>query len=964
MPGFDQSGLSTVQANHNLNSGQTEKLTMGLTNARSLSNKHHELDAFTCTYAPDIFCVCETWLTADTPSGICCPQGYSMVRKDRLTRGGGVAILLSNRLKYNIVSIDEKYDCIEIVSVDISVGSDSIRVIAYYRPPGMGASDITYAANSITLLRKLCSTNKQICLLGDFNLPDIDWSFYHGPDNFIYNQFLEFINCHGLTQLCTEPTRNRNILDLVLTSVDAKVCDLSYLPPISTSDHNVVLFEFLVSSVPPVQDNPCIQYDWLRADYAGIQREILSINWNQIFQYSITVEESWKTFCLITKDAIDKYVPTFCPKPAAQNHKKRYPRHIKTLIRQKAVAWKRWKISETDNDKLTYNNLATECRIAVANYSCTQEINLLRKNNLGSFYRFVNGKLTSKSPTTSIRLPNGTLTDDPLTKSKIFNDFFSSVFTTDNGINPPMASRVPQGVELSSIEITPLSVYSTLKQLKTSTSSGPDGLPNILLKNCAHALCVPLAHLFDISLKDGILPQCWKTAHVIPVHKKGCAADPNNYRPISLTSTCCKVMERVLNREIVKYLLNNNLITPQQHGFIHKRSTCTNLLESVHDWSINLELRKKSDVIYFDFKKAFDSVSHSKLVTKLQCYGFAGNLLYWLQQFLSGRCQTVKIDSSFSAPSGVSSGVIQGSVLGPTLFLLFINDIADIFSDLDVSFKLFADDLKLYSKCNLNGSDDLPIAIDRLCTWCSTWQLSIAVNKCSFCSIRNPNMYDDVNYSYSLDGNRIVTCDTVRDLGVVIDDSLKFDKHVSLIVHNALSRCKLILKSFSSKHPTLLVRAFNTYVRPTLEYCSPVWSPHYKYLIDKIEHVQQYFTKRIPGFWNLSYKERLSTLGIHTLECRRTIKDITLCYQIINNNIQSLISDCFTLHNNTNPGIKTRGHNLKLIKHFTSNNHVKFYFSNRVIDHWNQLPNEVVSSTSIDTFKVRLNKLFCSCNLD
>lgn len=972
--GFDLPAPRTDQLSSNQSTDSTpspitvqsdkSQLKWGLTNLRSIMNKSYELEAFVSTYTPDIFCVCETWLTADTPSGLCCPTGYTIIRKDRPTRGGGVAIFLSNKLKYNIINIDENFAGIEIVCVDVFVGSDCSRVIAYYRPPGMGASDITYAINSTVLLRKLCSTNKQIFLMGDFNLPDIDWSFYHGPDNIIYNHFIDFINCHGLTQLCNKPTRNENILDLILTSVDAKISDLTYLPPIGSSDHNVILFDSLISSTTPIEDVPLIQYDWLRADYASIQRELVSVNWNQIFQYSITVEECWKSFCHITTNIINKFVPTFCPKAAKQNHKKRYPQYIKTLIKDKAVAWKRWKITKTDRDKAAYSDSANKCTIAITNYNYAQELNLLRKNNLGSFYRFVNNKLSSKSTITSIRLPNGTLTDDPVIKSKIFNDFFSSVFTTDDGIAPPLDSRVPPGVEISSIEFTPLSVYNSLKQLKSSTSSGPDGLPNILLKNCAEAFSVPLSHIFDISFKDGVLPQCWKSAHVIPVYKKGCAADPNNYRPISLTSTCCKVMERVLNREIVKYLLAHNLITTQQHGFIHKRSACTNLLESVYDWSVNLELRKKSDVIYFDFKKAFDSVTHDKLITKMQAYGFTGNLLHWLQQFLSDRSQIVKIDSSYSSPCRVSSGVIQGSVLGPTLFLLFINDIADLFSDLDVTCKLFADDLKLYSKCDQNGSDDLPVAIDRLCNWCTTWQLSIAINKCSVCSIRNANLYNNINYNYSLSGNIILTCDTVRDLGIEIDSSLKFDKHISLIVHKAMTRCKLILKSFLSKDPTLLLRAFNTYVRPILEYCSPVWSPHYKYLVNKLEHVQQYFTKRLPGLWHNSYKERLNRLGIHTLECRRVITDMQFCYHILNKNIDSTIYNCFILKNNVNTGTKTRGNDFKLLKHFASNNHVKYFFSNRVIDHWNQLPNEIVSTTSINTFKSRLNKCFCRCNFN
>jgi len=169
---------------------------------------------------------------------------------------------------------------------------------------------------------------------------------------------------------------------------------------------------------------------------------------------------------------------------------------------------------------------------------------------------------------------------------------------------------------LSSINFFPSAVEKELRLLKPTTSTGPDGIPNVLLKHCARSLAVPLSHLFDTSFKDGVLPLGWKIANVTPVHKKGPTIDPSNYRPISLTSTCCRVMERIINNELINYLLLNNLITKEQHGFIRKRSTCSNILESLHDWTLNLQCHIPTDVVYFDFKKAFDSVAHPKLQIK------------------------------------------------------------------------------------------------------------------------------------------------------------------------------------------------------------------------------------------------------------------------------------------------------------------------------------------------------------
>jgi len=315
-------------------------------------------------------------------------------------------------------------------------------------------------------------------------------------------------------------------------------------------------------------------------------------------------------------------------------------------------------------------------------------------------------------------------------------------------------------------------------------------------------------------------------------------------------------MERVINNELLRYLLDHHLITRKQHGFVKRKSVCTNLLECLEDWTLNLQARCVTDVIYFDFKKAFDTVCHNKLLSKLKSYGICGNLLSGIEDFLCGRSQSVRIGEVISAAVPVISGVPQGSVLGPTLFLLFINDVSDIFNDLLVRFSLFADDLKLYTFYKLDAShSDLQIAVDRLTNWARLWQLQIAVSKCSTFRIFNPQWKiaeDIVNKSYSIDGSILPFADCIRDLGIHHDCRLKYDQHISIIVHNAYKRAALILKSFHSRDPQIIKRAYCVYVRPLLEFSSQIWSPHYKYLIDKIESVQRYFTKRLFGLSKLS----------------------------------------------------------------------------------------------------------------
>ena len=893
----------------------------------------------------------ESWLSPDLSSGIFCPKGYNIVRFDRSSRGGGVCLFLHNSIQYNEVNIATEFNSIEVVCVDVKFASVCYRVICYYRSPGCGKDDIDYALLSCKLLRKLCSTEKHILLLGDFNLPDISWPYYHGPDNIINNSFLDFINSYGLSQLVATPTRGKNILDLLLTNVECNIADINVLPPIGYSDHAVVSFKILLDQIPTVGHTTSAR-NWKRADYQAICSEMSLVDWNDVFQYCFSTNDCWNSFCNIVNTMIDKFVPVFTFTNNSLNiGKKTYPRYIKNLIKGKAIAWKRWKTQETDTNEALYKQAEKDCSWAIKAYQSAKELQLLRRNNIGEFYKFINDKFSNNVKINNIKHTNGSFVNDDYMKCQVFNDFFASVFTQDNGETPAVTSRVPSSTKLSSISFTPQVVYSALKKLKPSTSVGPDGIPNIFLKNCSIALAVPLCHIYDTSFKNQQLPDVWKLANVVPVHKKGSKAEPNNYRPISLTSTCCRVMERIINKELLTYLEQNNLISEQQHGFRSGRSACTNLLEAASDWVSNVQTKVGSDIVYFDLSKAFDSVSHHKLNLKIQSYGLDGHLLQWITEFVNGRTQRVKIDSVLSSELPVTSGVPQGSVLGPTLFLLFINDATELFTDLDVQFKLFADDLKIYSSGN---SDDLQLAINRFCAWCDVWQLNIATEKCNHIAIKNPQTTNFTIKTFTVNNITIERSSKARDLGVVIDESLKYSEHISQITRKAMVRCKLIFKSFESRDRSLLCRAYKIYVRPILEYCSSVWNPHHAYLIDKVEAVQRFFTKRLPGLWNVPYSERLLILGLQSLKDRRVQGDLKLCFKILNGYVSTSLRQCFTVASSS----ITRGHDRKLLKPYSSIEATKYFFANRVVDVWNALPNSTVTATSIGSFTHRLDLSF------
>jgi Reverse transcriptase (RNA-dependent DNA polymerase) len=297
----------------------------------------------------------------------------------------------------------------------------------------------------------------------------------------------------------------------------------------------------------------------------------------------------------------------------------------------------------------------------------------------------------------SLKSPDGRLITDSLEKANTFNQYFASVFTIDDNKIPVCSSSTNENCMQSDVEFCPAKVYKSLKSLKPKCSYGPDGLPSILLHNLARVLSEPLSFIFDSSFRSGVLPACWVNALVTPVFKKGATSSPSNYRPISLICICCGIMERIINADITDYLHTNIIIYTAQHGFFHKHSTCTDLLESVHDWSVAFNNQHSIDIVYIDFQKAFDTVSHANLIPKLEMNGLTGFLLKWIEAFLSNRTQSVKILNCISDKICVTSGVPQGSVLGPMLFLMFINYICDVVSDLNVTKTMFADDAKIYS---------------------------------------------------------------------------------------------------------------------------------------------------------------------------------------------------------------------------------------------------------------------------
>ena len=605
--------------------------------------------------------------------------------------------------------------------------------------------------------------------------------------------------------------------------------------------------------------------------------------------------------------------------------------------------------------KTKYTAIANKCKIAIFNFDLEKENKILKANNLGAFYKFANKRLSSPSGIAPLVNSDGKVFTSEADKAKLLSEYFSSVYTTDNGILPHFPKRIPPGSPvINDITITPTLIYKLLSKLKSNSAAGPDKIPPIFYRKSASSICFPLSILLRSFVDLHEIPDEWRVSIVIPKFKKGSPSTVSNYRPISLTCTACKILESLIASDLLNYLHLHNLISKDQHGFLKKHSTTTNLLSSLNDWTLSLQNHYSVTVAYIDFHRAFDSISHPKLLHKLIMYGVEGNLLFWIKSFLRNRSQYVRIGSSISFSTPVTSGVPQGSCLGPLLFNIFINDITDLFGD-TVHSKLFADDIKIYTKLKISNYNKFQDHLNSISSWALTWQIGISHSKCNILQLGSKIL----NQNLSLSNQNLPIPESVNDLGVLVDKDLKFKEHIHGLVGRARQRSALIFRCFLSRNILNYSRAFKTYVRPILEYASPAWSPSLIHLIDDVEDVQRTFTKRLPGFMNLTYPQRLTKLKLQSLEHRRLIADLTICFNIVHGFTSLNFNDFFKFSNYSG----TRGHMLRLEIPFAKLNIRKNFFACRVVKPWNALPAATVNSATSKIFKNNLYKIDLSLYL-
>ena len=662
-------------------------------------------------------CVCESHLNPTIRDAEVKMNGFVLHRTDRSggRRKGGVAVYVKECASWNAeVVISYSNSVVEMLGIYIR--EQNLLIIIIYRPPECEYRYFKDSLNKMNIfLSSLPAPLPEIIIAGDLNLPHVDWATVTTTDAPTVERLQAALLKDTMEDWCLSqyvrcPTRGRNILDVVISNNVNLIANIT--TEVTThSDHRFLVVETNISTCQKAavkrkdEQSPFDELNFHsdRVDWFALQEELSSVPWVEEMRGK-SVDEKHDFFISRTLQVCQRHVP----QKRAAGRVRRIPRDRRALMRRRARL--RSKINFSSNH---HNVALMEVKVARLEAALKQSMDRERadeelkasqsiKRNPKFFYQFAKNKSTVRTRIGPLKNQEGTLETDPRRMAVLLKEQYERVFSSPDQLyeiqHPDNFFSEPEANEpiLSELELCRDDFVRTAARLRSSAAAGPDGFPAILVKQCSWQLSVPLVIMWQSSLQEGRIPQALKTARVTPIYKGGSRSSPASYRPVALTSHIVKLFERVLAEKIVTFMEENSLLNDRQHGFRKGRSCLSQLLDN-HDRVLDaLAEGAGVDVIYLDFWKAFDQVDIGLLLHKARRLGVTGQIGRWLHAFLTGRTQSVVVEGSSSGKSRVISGVPQGSVLGPILFLLLIGDV-----DVELTHSMassFADDTKVVGR--------------------------------------------------------------------------------------------------------------------------------------------------------------------------------------------------------------------------------------------------------------------------
>ena len=957
--------------------------------------KLSEFQGYVYNHNPDIIVVNESWLKKSILSPEILPdEYYKIIRADRTGKthpfdpchpkkfrkfGGGVFI--AHRKDVNIESTEVGLAKVqaEILTINFKLPSGKkFSLSTFYRVGTLGAENFDLVKEYLTTLARKKKLDKHI-LIGDLNFPEVLW-----PDSStsveLHRNFIDLLTIElNHTQLISEAThKNGNILDLLFTNIPDLVEELSVLGrnQVCSSDHFGIIFDIKldISLKNTVKRKV---YDYSKADWKNINFELKKVNWHNIIGMH-DPHISWLLFKTIITNLCDKYIPK------KSVHHQFQPPWFDTecnKILQEKEKWRTKANSDTGSEedhenfrrfRSKFKKVMTEkMRLNVMDDS---DPSLISKK----FWKHVKSKSKSTRIPETIWYKN-CFRNKPEDQANLFNKFFFEQFSGE--------SRYDIDIDMNSndqfmnLKFHELDVLLLLKDVNSSKAAGPDGIHGTVLKNCAASLAKPLTLLFNISFVTGCIPDDWKLASIVPVHKKDDKGSVENYRPISLTSLVMKVFEKCIRKELLSSC--EKFLDLRQHGFINEKSCTTQLVPFTYDLAFNLNNRSKSDIIYFDFAKAFDSVSHDLILEKLKNeFRINGLMLRFIKSYLQGRQQQVVVGGVKSDILPVKSGVPQGSILGPLLFVIFINDMFECVSE-GTNIALYADDTKIWREINYSSDHFiLQDDIDKLYNWSLANKMKFHPSKCKALSVTyQRNILHNLPFTifnYKLGSVYIDYVASQVDLGVIVNNKLLWTDHCDSLVKNANSKLALLMRTCHFTINKRQKRSFYlTVIRSIFEHCSVIWHPMSPNQISKFDAVQKKAVKWINGrpfdhFTETEYMTKLKDLNILPMKFKFALNDLLLFFKIINSCIPLKLPKHFTFIKPEDVRYTRKTSEICEDKDVTrikcsikpscnSFKNCNFY---RTMTLWNSVPFSIRQLNRISSFKMQVTKLLWSSDLD
>ena len=940
-------------------------------NCQSVIPKKGEFQNLIDRTDPDIVVATETWLTDGKHQdgeigGIGdFSSNYRIFRRDRKDGYGGVFVAVRNSL--SSARVEELETNSEIVWVKIKlVGTKTLYISGCYRPRENDEEGHQQLKESLDRVKY--NKNSHIWIAGDLNYPGIDWegkcltSDCRSPT--LHQELLDCLDDHGLTQMVSENTRDDSILDLFITNNHTLINEVKVTPGIS--DHHAVLVEGDLTPITNKQEKRKIPL-FKKADWKGLKEHVRK----HVPDRSASPNKIWQDFKTMLESGINKYIPHRYAKtkdslPWLNNKTKR-------LMKKRDQAYVQMKKEGSDKTKKEFKRLKKlvqkQVRLAYWDY-IKEVVSAESDDNQGNkrLWTYMKHAKQDSSGIAPLTGKDGKKVDDPKGKAEILNEQFSSVFSKLTPLSLAQASAqalrssfppslIPDSENQSyhsphsnmpDFDISEAGVAKLLKNLKPHKAAGPDAIRPLVLKELHLEISPVLAFIFQKSKETGEVPDEWRQANVVPIYKKGSRSQAANYRPVSLTCICCKVMEHIMSSHIMTHLEVGNILCDRQHGFRSKRSCESQLMELVEDLHRSLNSSHQTDIVVMDFSKAFDKVCHTRLLHKLQWYGIRGQTLGWIKSFLSNRTQRVVVEGVSSRENPVTSGVPQGSVLGPILFLIYINDLPECVTS---EVRLFADDTILYREIrNPQDAQALQEDLNQLVKWEQDWLMEFHPGKCQV--IRVTRSRSPMTNNYYLHNHQLEVVESTKYLGITISHDLKWNTHINNTTNKAGKVLNMLKRNLKISNPTVKTQAYNSLVRPIAEYAAVVWDPYTKANINKVEMVQ-----RRAARWTLnryhntsSVTDMLDHLAWPMLQTRRAEARLCLMYKMVHN----LVATNVRLY--ATPVLRPTRHThpLGFVRIPSTTETYRMAYFPRSVAEWNKLPANVVVLPTLEAFKDQL----------